>query len=505
MREQWGSKLGFILAAIGSAVGLGNIWRFPYTAASNGGGAFILPYLFAIITAGIPILILEYTIGKTYRGGAPVALARINSKFEWLGWIQVMVSFVIAVYYFAIVVWVTSYIGFSFGQQWGNDPTSFFTGKFLNMTDSAHNFGGIQTHLLLPFALVWVLVAIILYRGVSKGIELACKICMPILLVFTILLVIRGITLPGAAQGLDYLFSPNWDALKKSDVWIAAYSQVFYSLSIAFAIMISYASYLPKKTDVVNSAFLTATANHGYELFIAIGVFGIMGYMSVQQGVPVNEVAGSGGIGLAFMTFPTAISELPALNTVFGVIFFGTLFTAGVTSLISIFQAVIAGIQDKFDIEHKKATTLILVPSFLLSFLFITGAGLSILDIVDAFINQIGVALGGFIEVILIGWFFNIEKIRSYANEYSNFSVGKWWALCLKIVTVLVLGVMLILNTKTLVTEGYGKYEMFDIKVFGWGALALVYLAAALLTGLKGKSGYKDQPDEGVQLADEEV
>ena len=269
MREQWGSKLGFILAAIGSAVGLGNIWRFPYTAASNGGGAFILPYLFAIITAGIPILILEYTIGKAYRGGAPVALARINSKFEWLGWIQVMVSFVIAVYYFAIVVWVTSYIGFSFGQQWGNDPTSFFTGKFLNMTDSAHNFGGIQTHLLLPFALVWVLVAIILYRGVSKGIELACKICMPILLVFTILLVIRGITLPGAAQGLDYLFSPNWDALKKSDVWIAAYSQVFYSLSIAFAIMISYASYLPKKTDVVNSAFLTATANHGYELFIA--------------------------------------------------------------------------------------------------------------------------------------------------------------------------------------------------------------------------------------------
>ena len=144
-------------------------------------------------------------------------------------------------------------------------------------------------------------------------------------------------------------------------------------------------------------------------------------------------------------------------------------------SLISIFQAVIVGIQDKFDIEHKKATTLILVPSFLLSFLFITGAGLSILDIVDAFINQIGVALGGFIEVILIGWFFNIEKIRSYANEYSNFSVGKWWALCLKIVTVLVLGVMLILNTKTLVTKGYGKYEMFDIKVFGWGALALVF------------------------------
>ena len=116
MRDQWNSKLGFLLAAIGSAVGLGNIWRFPYVAASNGGGAFLLPYFFAIITAGIPILIMEYTIGKTYRGGAPVSLARINKKFEWLGWFQVMVAFLIMVYYLAIIVWTISYIGFSINQ-----------------------------------------------------------------------------------------------------------------------------------------------------------------------------------------------------------------------------------------------------------------------------------------------------------------------------------------------------------------------------------------------------
>ena len=148
-RDRWNSKLGFLLAAIGSAVGLGNIWRFPYTAAENGGGAFLLPYFFAIITAGIPILILEYTIGKTYRAGAPVSLARINKKFEWLGWFQVMVAFMITVYYVAVVVWVVSYIGFAFNQAWGADPTSFFL-EYLGITSSALELGGIQGNLVLP-------------------------------------------------------------------------------------------------------------------------------------------------------------------------------------------------------------------------------------------------------------------------------------------------------------------------------------------------------------------
>ena len=260
------------MAAIGSAVGLGNLWRFPYVAASNGGGAFLLPYFFAIITAGIPILIMEYTIGKTYHSGAPVAFAKMNKKFEWLGWVQVMVAFMILIYYFAIVVWTVSYIGYSFTQAWGSDPTGFFQ-KYLGVTDSALNLGGIQVNLLIPFFLVWGIAAVILYRGISRGVELACKICLPILMVLVVVLVVRGVTLPGAASGLEYMFKPDWGALLKPSVWVAAYGQIFYSLSIAFAIMIAYSSYLPKKTDIVNSAVITATANHGFELFAGIGVF----------------------------------------------------------------------------------------------------------------------------------------------------------------------------------------------------------------------------------------
>ena len=246
MREQWNNKLGFLLAAIGSAVGLGNIWRFPYVAGTNGGGAFLIPYFFAIVTAGIPILILEYTMGKTYHGGAPVTLARMNKKFEILGWFQTMVAFVISTYYVAIIVWTLKYLQFSLTLEWGDDPTGFFL-NFLGATDSASNLGGIQMNLLFPFLIVWAIVAFIMYKGVRRGIEVVCRVTLPILMLLIVLLVIRGITLPGAVDGLNYLFQPDWSALKKPGVWVAAYGQIFFSLSIGFAIMVSYASYLPKR------------------------------------------------------------------------------------------------------------------------------------------------------------------------------------------------------------------------------------------------------------------
>ena len=209
--------------------------------------------------------------------------------------------------------------------------------------------------------------------------------------------------------------------------------------------MIAYSSYLPKETDVVNSAFITATANHGFELLAGIGVFSVLGYMAFSQGVAVEEVA-AGGVGLAFMVFPAAINTLPAMNGLVGFCFFGALFFAGFTSLISIIEAVIAGISDKFELPRKKATTLVLIPAIVISTLFITGAGLYILDIVDAFANNIGIVGGGVLEVFLLGWFFNTETLRQEANSFSNFSIGKWWTYMLKIVTVVVLGFMVISN-----------------------------------------------------------
>lgn len=489
-REQWNSKVGFILAAIGSAVGLGNLWRFPYVAATNGGGAFIFPYLFAILTAGIPILILEYTLGKTYHSGAPGVFAKINRKFEWLGWLQVMVSFLILIYYVAIVIWVLCYLGFSFGTQWGDDTAGFFYG-FIGLTDSITTIGGLKTNLLIPFIVVWGIAAFIMYRGINKGINLACKICLPVLMGCIIIIVIRGITLPGAVDGLAYMFTPDWSKIAHADVWVAAYGQVFYSLSIAFGIMLAYSSYLPKEEDVVNTAFLTACCNHGFEVFAGIGIFAILGYMANVQGVGIEDVAAA-GVGLAFVVFPTAVNALPAFNTLFGLLFFLSLFTAGVTSFISISQCVITGIEDKFKMSHFKSTTLVMGPAFVLSFIFITGAGMYILDLADYIANSIGIVTCGVIEVVIIGWLFKPEELRVLANEHSNFHVGKWWTLCLKFVTVIVLGYTTILNFITYFTSGYEGYPMWIGIIF----IAFLVVGTIVFTAKKNTvPTFYDKPE----------
>lgn len=175
-REQWGSRAGFILAAVGSAIGLGNIWRFPYMAYENGGGAFFIPYIFAMLTAGIPFMILEFSMGQRYRGSAPKTLSRIHSKFEWLGWFQVGVAAVIGVYYVAVIGWAISYFGLSFTQGWGSDPNSYFFSEYLGLGDnSPTNLGGIRWGIALTVTIAWLITYVAIVSGVKSGIERASK------------------------------------------------------------------------------------------------------------------------------------------------------------------------------------------------------------------------------------------------------------------------------------------------------------------------------------------
>lgn len=495
-RDQWGTRLGFILAAVGSAVGLGNIWRFPYAAASNGGGAFLFPYFFAILTAGIPILILEFTIGHKFRGGAPVALGRMNKKWEWLGWFQSAVAFFITVYYVAVVSWALSYISFAVTQAWGTDTKSFFFGEYLKLTDSPLVLGGIQLKILIPFLLIWAVSYYILSKGVKSGIEKANRIMIPTLLILTAVVVVRGLTLPGAIDGLNYLFTPQWDMIMQPKVWVAAYGQVFFSLSIGFAIMIAYSSYLPKKTDIVNSAFITACSNHGFELFAAIGVFSVLGYMAQTQGVPVSQVAAQ-GVGLAFVVFPQAINALPAFKGLIGAAFFTTLVFAGMTSFISIIEAFTSGVIDKFGWTRQKALNICMGVAFVISFGFVTGAGLYLLDIVDYFINNFGIVIGGLIEVILVGWFFNLEELRQHANRYSDFAVGSWWNYVIKFVTPVVLGFMTVQTFLANLQKPYEGYPLEALLLYGWGALAACIVLGLLFYYFKGSKTYRLQPEKG--------
>ncbi|WP_226678809.1 sodium-dependent transporter [Mesobacillus jeotgali] len=466
-RPQWGTRAGFILAAVGSAVGLGNIWRFPGVAYENGGGAFFLPYLFALLTAGIPILILEFTLGHKYRGSAPLSFARFNKKSEWIGWWQVAVSFVISTYYAVIIAWAMSYAYFSLSKQWGDDPTGFLIGDYLKVVD-AGTVGSIVPGVFLPLVIVWVITLGILFKGVKKGIEVANKIFIPALVILFMVIVVRALTLDGAIDGVNAFFKPDWSQILNGKVWVAAYGQIFFSLSIAFAIMITYSSYLPKKSDITNNAFITAFANSSFELLAGIGVFAALGFMAMESGQPVNEVV-SKGVILAFAVFPQIINELPAFSAAFGVLFFVSLTLAGLSSLISIVETYVAGVQDKFNVSRTKAVAIGGGLSALISILFATQGGLNFLDSADAFINNYGVALAGLVQVVFIAWVAKeLDSLRAHADGISDIRLGSWWNISLKYITPVVLGIMMVMNILTDIKTSYGGYPVMFNVYSGW-------------------------------------
>ncbi|GAQ18618.1 Na+-dependent transporters of the SNF family protein [Oceanobacillus picturae] len=500
-RSNWGTRAGFILAAVGSAIGLGNIWRFPAVAYENGGGAFFIPYLFALLTAGIPILIMEFTMGHKHRGSAPLTFKRMNKKSEFIGWWAVLIAFVISTYYSVIVAWAMSYSVFAFNQNWGSDTESFLMNDYLQRVNPGE-IGSIVPGVLIPLLIVWVLVLGILFKGIKKGIEIANRIFIPALVIIFLIIVIRAITLPGAIDGLQAFFAPDFSKILSPDVWVAAYGQIFFSLSIAFAIMITYSSYLPKKSDLTNNAFIVGFGNSSFELLAGIGVFSVLGFLASQSGVGVSEVV-SGGIGLAFIVFPTIINEFPGLNGLFGFLFFASLVLAGLTSLMSITETYVAGLVDKFKISRTKAVFFGGGLAALISLIFSTQGGLFFLDVADYFINQFGVALLGLVEVILVAWILRqVKGLKDHANEISDIRLGSWWTICLTFITPIVLGYQMYRLFKQNLLRNFdsptGNYEGYTdafIIYAGWSVAAGALVIGIILSLTKWKGNNRAEAE----------
>jgi len=501
-RENWGSRVGFILAAVGSAIGLGNIWRFPYMAYDNGGGAFLIPYFFALVTAGIPILIMEFSMGHKMKGGAPLTMAKLNRKWEWLGWWQILISFIITVYYVVVISWAINYVGFSMTLAWGNETINFFTGDYLGLTGGPFEFGGLQPTILITTISAWIINFIVIYSGVKSGIERANKIFIPVLIVILMIILLRGITLPGAAEGLNMLFQPDFSKIADGKVWVAAYGQIFFSLSIAFAIMITYSSYLPKKSDIVNNAFITGFINCGFSVLAGIAIFSILGFMMGQSGGELP--AKLSGVFLAFATIPEAINQLPAFQKTIGVLFFISLTFAGLSSFISLNEAAIAGITEKLYKPRKKVAAWYTLFAMIISLIFTTGSGLYILDIVDHFVNSFGVAMSGLVEVILIGWFFKIKILKDHFQPISDFKVGIWWDIAIKIITPAALGITAIMNFANEFNKPYGGYDKTALILFGWCVVVGIIILGIYISTKKWKNvhifDYYENDDNGEEV-----
>ncbi|GII98981.1 NSS family neurotransmitter:Na+ symporter [Sediminihabitans luteus] len=487
-REQWSGQTAFILAAVGSAIGLGNIWRFPGVAFDNGGGAFMIPYLVALLTAGIPILFLDYALGHRYRGSSPLTFRRIARWAEGLGWFQVGICFVIALYYTAVIAWAASYFVFSFDLGWGDDPTAFFTTDYLQVGDPGFSLDFVPG-VLIPLVLVWVVTIAILAAGVAKGIERANVVFIPLLVATFTVLVVRALFLDGAADGLNALFTPDWGALGDPGVWIAAYGQIFFSLSIAFGIMITYASFRPRRANLTSPGLVVAFSNSSFEILAGIGVFATLGFLAAQEGVAVGDLEGLTGVGLSFMTFPAVISEMPG-GQLFGALFFGTLVLAGLTSLLSILQVVSSGFQEKFGWSPRAAATGIGSVSAVVSIVLLgTTTGLIFLDTADNWANNIGIVGSAVAMTILLVWVLRKgPELRYHLNAVSTFRLGSWWYVCVGVLAPVVLGYMLIDRIVDLVQNGYGGYPTWYLLTVGWGAIAFMVVFAAVMSATRWRS-----------------
>ncbi len=385
MREKWSSSTGFILASIGSAVGIGNIWRFPYMVGENGGGAFLIPYLIAVFLFGLPLMILEFALGRHFKTSVVPAFGAIGKKFKIAGFFLVFIMGMILSYYLVITGWVLAYSLFLISGT----PMSFSM-----FTDSYYP--------LLFFLISGGITFFVVRAGVRQGIEKLSKVLIPLLFVMLVILVITALSMPGASRGIEFYLTPDFSKLTDPFVWTAAFGQAFFSLSVGTGIMLTYGSYMRDENIVKSAGIITVS-----DLLVAI-----LGGFVVFPIVFSFGLDPAAGVQLAFVTLPPIFQEM-SFGFLLGAIFFLLLFFAALTSAVSMLEMPVATLIDSYGFERKKATLLVSMAILLVGLpsalsytpLKLALFGTPLLDIKDFAFGTIGIISAGLVLTIVAGWY----------------------------------------------------------------------------------------------------
>ena len=430
-KSEWDSNISFILAMIGSAVGLGNIWRFPNVLYSNGGGSFMIPYIVSIFILGISFVLVEYAVGFRFKTSLSKVFFSIKPKLESIAWFIILVVFLITTYYVCVVAWDLIYLIASFTQSWGANPDVYFTVNVLHATDSLSGITTIVPQVFISVFAIWFVAWVIGQKDLNAGIGKVSKILLPVLLAIVIIIVAFSLTLPGASIGYTQIFTPDWSALGNFNVWLAAFGQIVFSLSLGMSIALTYASYLPESSKLTNNALIVAFSNSGFEVFNAIGIFSILGFMALTSGIPFNELV-TEGTGLAFVVFPNVFNVMHPWSLIIGPLFFACILFAGITSIMALSEVVSFALSEKFDFSRKKSATLVCAVGFCVSSLFATSAGSLLLGIFDAFLNNFALLFGVLLECIIFGWIYNFDKLVETLNNHSSIRMDPFWKIIIK-------------------------------------------------------------------------
>ena len=459
IRDSWGSRLGIIMAVAGSAVGLGNFLRFPVQAAKGGGGAFMIPYFTALLLVGIPLMWIEWSIGR-YGGGfehssAPGvfnSLWQKNRFIKYFGVIGIFGPLVIMIYYTYIESWTLAYSFFSLTQKYSGilDQASMqsFLRGFQGLEKNQY-FTSIAPAYIF-FIITFVINMAVLNYGIRGGIERFCRIAVPTLFIFGIILLARVFSLgavdPGKpdwniVNGLGYLWNPDFSQLLNAKVWLAATGQIFFTLSVGIGVILTYASYLKKGDDVALSGLTAVSVNEIAEVILGASIIIPAAFVFFGPAA-IGDIAASGAFNLGFVTMPLAISRMP-FSEIFGFLWFALLFLAGVTSSVSLAQPAIAFLEDEFNISRKKSVMMFGAVTFALCNAAIFFLGKGVVDELDFWGGTFCLVLFAAIEVILFGWIFGINKAWEEVHHGADMRLPRIYKYIIKYVTPIFLLVVL--------------------------------------------------------------
>ncbi|MDE5618577.1 MAG: sodium-dependent transporter, partial [Clostridia bacterium] len=496
-REKWPSRLTFILASIGSAVGLGNAWRFPGLAAKHGGGAFLFAYVICMAIIGLPLLMMELGIGRRMRSGVPNALKGLRKGGEYIGWAATSNAFVIVTYYAAVFAWVIMMcvMSFKFAGMTGSDTgLNDAQNLWMNLTGATGGVsfagagGNIPILLVVCLAIAWLAIYFCIKDGASS-VSKVVKYTVFIPLLLLVVLAIKGFTMSNTGAAMKALFVPQFSAMGDATLWVDAVGQAFYSLSVMMAIMVAYGSFLDRRSNIVSDAFIIAFSD-----FLTSVLSGIVLFTTLYgSGMTVDDMSAS-GITTAFMIYPMAIVQLTSLgwvNAIFGIVFYLMLITLTIDSAFSIVEGVSASVADKFGLNKKKTTKTIIIVAAVISVVYITGAGLGWLDIVDNWINQYNLIIVGILECVLVGWLFKPGKVLKEINKNTKkLKMPKWWFYSsVMVIAPLSLFALVIWNIYTLAKSGglYGGYPVYA-NVIAWVITILIFSSGFIIKLLSRKN-----------------
>lgn len=507
-RGNWGSKTEFILSCLGYAIGIGNVWRFPYLCYRNGGGAFLVPYLLILVLCGIPLFFMETTLGQ-FASTSCITLFKICPLFKGTGFAILIVNVICTVYYNVIISypiyflvmslrsklpweecdheWNTDKclkIGTKLGEMdnntqnhstvWKTPADEFFHHKILQISDGIESPGSIVWELLLCDVASWILVFLCIMNGV-KSVGKVVYFTATFPFVILLVLFVRGITLPGAWEGIRFYIAPQWDQLLNIKVWADAAVQIFYSLGPGWGGIVNMASYNRFHNNNKWDSIFVPTVNCGTSIFAGFVVFSVLGFMSHKTGVPVSTVA-TGGPGLAFVTYPEAITMLP-IPQLWAVLFFFMLYLLGMDSLFVQIEALISSVTDAYPKlrKHKRCVTALSCFIMFLGSLFcVTNGGMYVVQLLDWYAASTSVILICIVEILIVGWIYDCTAFIRDLEFMIEEKIHVWWKVSWKYTTPSIL-VFIFVTTVAFnspVTYNGLKYPQWALIVGWFAALA---------------------------------